>query len=380
MTWWSGCRAAKTTVVTPPFPDWPPPDPAVRDALIAAFADGSWGRYHGGHVEALERRLADLHRVAHAVTCASGTLAIEVALKALGVGPGDEVILGAYDYEPSFLTVHALGATPVLVDVSATDAGIDPIAIEAAVTPRTRAVLATHLHGGLVPMSAVRAVADKHGFGVVEDAAQVSGATVEGRPAGAWGDVGVLSFGGSKLLSAGRGGAVLTSRADLLQRLRLALSRGVQHWAALSELQAIVLGPQLDRLAERTVDRHRGVERLTANLADIPGLRPFRPAADGLPGYYKLGFYQDESAFGLSRGSFVKTLRAEGVAFDPGFRALHVGRAASRYRAGGPVPNATAAGEAVVILHHPVLALGNAAVDSVADAVRKTYRNAARLR
>ncbi|HVK12513.1 MAG TPA: DegT/DnrJ/EryC1/StrS family aminotransferase, partial [Gemmataceae bacterium] len=184
----------------------------------------------------------------------------------------------------------------------------------------------------------------------------------------------------SKLLAAGRGGAVLTSRADVFQRLRVALSRGVQHWAALSELQAVVLGPQLDRLAERTVERQSAVERLAANLADVPGLRPFRPAAVGSPAYYKVGFHLDEAAFGLSREAFVKALRAEGVAFDTGFRALHVGRAASRFRAGGPLPAATAAGESVVLLHHPVLMLGNAAVDAVADAVRKTYRNAARLR
>jgi dTDP-4-amino-4,6-dideoxygalactose transaminase len=160
----------------------------------------------------------------------------------------------------------------------------------------------------------------------------------------------------------------------------LALARGVQHWAALSELQAIVLGPQLDRLAERTAERHRAVERLTENMTDIPGLRPFRPAAEGSPAFYKLGFYLDEAAFGLPRETFVKALRAEGVAFDAGFRALHVGRAASRFRAGGPLLNATAAGTSVVILHHPVLSLGNAAIDAVADAVRKTYRNAARLR
>ena len=297
--------------MTPDFPDWPPSDPAVLAALTAAFADGTWGRYHGGHVEALERRLAELHHVSHAVTCASGTLAVEVALKALGVGAGDEVILGAYDYEPSFLTVHALGATPVLVDVSAIDAGIDPAAIDAAVTPKTRAVLATHLHGGLVPMAAIRAVAEKHGFGVVEDAAQVAGATVEGRPAGAWGDVGILSFGGSKLLSAGRGGAVLTSRADLFQRVRLALSRGVQHWAALSEAPGH--RPRPAAQPARRDARPSGAGPSTADRGSgrRRGLTPFRPVAHGSRRSYKLGFYLDESAFGLSRDTFVKALRAE---------------------------------------------------------------------
>src|SRR4051812_35317257 len=98
-------------------PSWPPTDPEILAALRAAFADGSWGRYHGGHVERLEARLAEYHAVPHALTCASGTLAVEAALRAVGVGPGDEVILGAYDYESNFLSGHAIGAVPVLVDV-----------------------------------------------------------------------------------------------------------------------------------------------------------------------------------------------------------------------------------------------------------------------
>src|SRR5687768_2946673 len=108
------------------FPPWPPDDPDVLIALRAAFADGSWGRYHGGHVERLEARLAEFHDVPHAVTCASGTLAVEVALRAVGVGRGDEVILGAYDYESNFLSVHAIPATPVLVDVHRDNACLDP--------------------------------------------------------------------------------------------------------------------------------------------------------------------------------------------------------------------------------------------------------------
>src|SRR4029077_5491179 len=98
-------------------PDWPGHDLEVAAAVSAALADGSWGKYDGPHVAALEADLARYHSVSHALTCASGTLAVEIALRALQVGPGDEVILAAYDYEANFLCVHALGATPVLVDV-----------------------------------------------------------------------------------------------------------------------------------------------------------------------------------------------------------------------------------------------------------------------
>ncbi len=267
------------------------------------------------------------------------------------------------------------------MDVSPANACLDPAGLEAAITPATRAILASHLHGGIVPMSAVTAIARRHSVAVIEDAAQATGATVEGRPAGSWGDVGVLSFGGSKLLTAGRGGAVLTRQPDYFQRARLALGRGVQQWAALSELQAAVLVPQLRKLPDMTAIRHDRVRRLLDAIRDVPGLRPFGPEPpESRPAYYKLGFFLDEEAFGLPRDLFVKALRAEGIAFDPGFRTLHVGRAPARYRAVGNLTHAENAARTVIGLHHPVLALGPAEVEQVATAIRKTYRNAARLR
>src|SRR5438128_1756469 len=169
-------------------PPWPPDDPDILAALRAAFADGSWGRYHGGHVERLESRLSEFHQVPYAITCASGTLAVEVALRAVGVEPGDEVILGAYDYESNFLSVHAIGATPVLADVHAGNACMDPASVAPAVGPKTKAIIVSHLHGGLVPMRDLSDVASEHGLSIVEDAAQATGAVVQGRRAGTWGD------------------------------------------------------------------------------------------------------------------------------------------------------------------------------------------------
>jgi dTDP-4-amino-4,6-dideoxygalactose transaminase len=364
----------------PAFPDgpppWPPPWPDVREALAALTADGGWGRYHGPQVAGLEAELAARFGVPHALTCASGTLAVEVALRAVGVGPGDEVVLAAYEYESNFLTAHALGAKPVLVDVDPANGNLDPAHLDAAITPATKAVLCTHLHGGLVPMPAVTAVADRHGLAVVEDAAQCPGAEVGGRPAGTWGHAGTLSFGGSKPLTAGRGGAVLTRDGRAFQRSKVWLARGVQQWAPLSELQAAVLLPQLARLADDTARRWQFVR----SLGELPGLAPFAVGAGDVPGYYKVGFRFDPEAFGLSRELFVAAVRAEGVAFDPGFRPLHVGRSPSRFRAVGDLAHAARLGERCVKLHHPVL-LGSAAdAASVVRAVAKVYRNAGRLR
>ncbi|MCE9530474.1 MAG: DegT/DnrJ/EryC1/StrS family aminotransferase [Planctomycetes bacterium] len=362
-------------------PDWPMAEPAVRASLEAAIADGSWGKYQGPAVPALEEALAAFQCVPHVLTCASGTLAGEAALRALGVRAGDEVILSAYDYEANFLNVHAIGARPVLVDVDPCNANLDPDRLEAAITPTTKAILVSHLHGGIVPMSRLREIADRHGIPVLEDAAQATGATVEGRRAGSWGDVGIVSFGGSKLLSAGRGGALFTSKPELLQRARLWLSRGIQQWAALSELQACVLLPQLSRLPERTAHRRKQVVLLHDQLGDVLGLTLFEnSAADCEPAYYKVGFFLDADRFGLDRELFVKAMRAEGIAFDVGFRALQMGRGASRFRAAGSLEHAETAHARVVMLHHPVLSLGPEEVEKVALAVRKTYRNAERLR
>src|SRR5262245_48463249 len=113
-------------------PSWPQPDEDVVRALEAAYGDGSWGKYDGGHVERLKKRLAEYHGVEFALACGSGTFAVELALRALKVGPGDEVLMAAYDYPGNFLGIHAVGAMPVLIDVAPNNWNLDPSKIEAA--------------------------------------------------------------------------------------------------------------------------------------------------------------------------------------------------------------------------------------------------------
>jgi dTDP-4-amino-4,6-dideoxygalactose transaminase len=361
-------------------PPWPIPDEDVLDALQAAYHDGSWGKYHGGSVERLEERLAKVHGVEFALTCGSGTFAVEVALRALKIGPGDEVLLAGYDYGGNFLGVHAVGAVPVLVDVDGDSWNLAPQHLEGAVGPQTRAIIATHLHGGVVPMREVMALAAAHGLSVVEDAAQCPGAVVQGRRAGTWGDAGVLSFGGSKLLSAGRGGALLTRHTDVHQRARLFLNRA-NHICPLSELQAAVLLPQLDKLDARNAQRAGNVLLLHERLDEVPGLSPFvNRCEDTQPTYYKLGFQFDAACFGLGRERFVAALRAEGIALDEGFRALHVGRSPSRYRRAGSLAEAERAHRGAVVLHHPVLLGGPVEMEEVVVALRKVLGSVDRLR
>lgn len=360
-------------------PDWPCDDPAVAEALHRALAERSWGKYHGPNCPELARRLGDYHGGKHVVLCCSGTAAVELALRGLKVGSGDEVVLAAYDFKGNFQNVLTVGAKPVLVDVHPDNGNLDVSQLPAAISAPTKAIIVSHLHGGVVPMPAVMEVARQHGLAVIEDACQMPGAVIDGRLAGTWGDVGVLSFGGSKLLSAGRGGALLTNDENIVQRARLYSHRGNESYP-LSELQAAVLLPQLQQLDDRNRRRSGNVSLLCDLLAEQQGIVAFRNRRLGesdanqhtSPGYYKVGFRYDPAEFGgLSRDEFARSLRAEGIAMDAGFRALHLIHSARRYRTVGELPHATAADRNVLTLHHPVLLGTEDDIRQIAEAVDK---------
>jgi dTDP-4-amino-4,6-dideoxygalactose transaminase len=314
------------------------------------------------------------------VPCSSGTAAVELALRGLGVGPGDEVILAAYDYKANFQDVLTVGATPVLVDVCDDNWNFDPARIVESLRPATKAVIVAHLHGGVVDMPEVLRIAREHSLGIVEDAAQAPGARIRGRIAGTWGDVGILSFGGSKLVTAGRGGAVLTARDDIAQRIKLYTQRGNDAYP-LSELQAAAVIPQWQRLDVDNARRTAAAASLVKRLASISGLKPpCNQISDSLPGFYKLGFQYDRPAFAeLSRDAFVAAVRAEGVAFDAGFRALHKTHSTRRFRASGKLPNASCIDDVILTLHHPILLGTEHDLQEVVTAIEKVHRHAAAI-
>jgi dTDP-4-amino-4,6-dideoxygalactose transaminase len=331
----------------------------VRAALQQAYADGSWGRYHGPWLERLTHALEVMHGVSRAWCCCSGTIAVELALRGLKVAAGDEVILAGYDFPGNFRAIEAVGARPVLIDVDPRTWCADATQLDAAHRQQVRAIVVSHLHGGLAAMPQICGWAAERGIGVVEDACQVPGAVIAGKPAGAWGDVGVLSFGGSKLLTSGRGGAVLTDREDVFQRIKIHSERG-NNACPLSELQAAVILPQLDKLAPCNRQRAENVRRLLDLCRPLDTFVPVRlDATSGAPCFYKLAWqYRPDHCGGCSRAHLLAALRAEGVAMDAGFRGF-TRRSGRRCRPVGDLAGSREAAEATVLLHHPIL-LGTA--------------------
>ncbi len=363
------------TRLTPP--PWPQPDDDVRAALVAAFADGSWGRYSGPSSTRLCELLQELCGTKHSLLCSSGTIAVELALRGLKVGSGDEVILAAYDFPGNFRAIEAVGARPVLVDVVADGWHINAEQVVAAVSLETKAVIASHLHGSLADMRQIREIADRRGLAVVEDACQVPGALVQGRPAGSWGDCGVLSFGGSKLLTAGRGGAIVSDREDVLQRIRVHSQRGNEAFP-LSELQAAVLVPQIPKLAAANQRRLTAVRQLLAEVSNVPGLTPLRllSTSDSQPAFYKLPWLLtdandacDAPEFEQRRRAFIAAVQSEGVMLDEGFRGF-ARRTSNRCRVVGDLPHARRAAAGTLLLHHPVLLEKPEVISQVANVIR----------
>lgn len=357
-------------------PNWPPRLESVQRALESVFESGDWGRYHGPHCKRLGELLAAYHHVDHVQLCSSGTVGIELALRGAKVGEGDEVILAAYDFKANMQDVLAIGAVPVLVDLDPQTWQLDVRHLDAAITDKTKAIVASHLHGGLVDMPAVMSIAEARNVTVIEDACQNPGAIIAGKTAGTSGHVGVLSFGGSKLLTAGRGGAILTSRSDIAQRIRIFTMRGNETFP-LSELQAAVLIPQLEVLDANNRLRADNARALCNRICKSQLLKPLAVfgADDWVPSFYKFGA-QLNPAIGLGRTQFAKAMRAEGIAFDPGFDALHRTHSQRRFRAVGDLAIADLAHRGSVVLHHPILLSDLAAIEQCVTAIEKIEAHA----
>ena len=352
---------------------WPPEDEGVADVLRGMANEGAWATYSGSYTARLIEALSDMHGIEHVRLTCSGTAAVEQALRGVGVGAGDEVILAAYDFSGNFRCVERIGARPVLVDISPSTSAADPALFDDALSPHVRAVVVSHLHSGLAPMPEVCDWALRHGVAVVEDACQAPGANVHGRPAGSWGDVGVLSFGGSKLLSAGRGGAILTGNQQFIQRMKV-YAEGGNDAFPLSELQAAVLVPQLERLPERNERRRAAVQRI-AKATKRWGELEFVGDLSALPcpSYFKVAWRYQPLDPGLTREQFVLAAQAEGLPIDVGFRGL-TRRSDRRCRRVGPMQHATEFAEWLVVMHHPLLLADDEQIDLAVKALAKVMR------
>lgn len=245
------------------------------NAAVQRVFDSGW-YIQGGEVKAFESEFAALCGVKFAVGVGSGTEALWLALKALDVGPGDEVITVALTAVATVAAIVEIGARPVMVDVCADDLTIDPQQIESAITPRTKAIIPVHLYGQSARLKEIRAIAEKHKIALLEDCAQAHGAICNGQPIGNWGTLGAFSFYPTKNLGAiGDGGAIVTNDSKLEERLRLLREYGwreryvsaIHGWnSRLDELQAAILRVKLHHLVEDNRKRERIVERYTQSL------------------------------------------------------------------------------------------------------------------
>ena len=255
------------------------------DAAVHRVLDSA--RFIGGpEVSGLEEEIARYSRCAHAIGCASGTDALLLALRALGIGPGDEVITTAYSFFASAGVIVNVGATPVFIDIDPSTYNLDAHRLEAAITPSTKAVIAVHLYGQCCDLTAVKAVCEKKKIWLIEDAAQAIGAEWEGKRAGSVGDLSCFSFFPSKNLgAAGDGGMVTTQDAALADRVRLLREHGsrpkyyhalVGTNSRLDALQAAILRVKLKHLDRWSEGRARNAALYDQLLEGAPVGRPYR--------------------------------------------------------------------------------------------------------
>ena len=269
-----------TTYVWGYLPEYRDERKDILDAVDTVFSSGAL--VLGASVSGFESEFADYHGVRHCTGVDNGTNAVKLALEALGVGPGDEVITVSNTAAPTVVAIHGTGATPVFVDIRAEDFLMDTDQVAAAITPRTKALLPVHLYGQCVDMAPLEALAAEHGLALVEDCAQAHGARHHGRIAGSMGDTAAFSFYPTKVLGAyGDGGAVVTNSDEADAALRRLRYYGMEktyyvvqtpgHNSRLDEVQAEILRRKLTRLDDYIAGRRAVARRYEEGLADLTG-------------------------------------------------------------------------------------------------------------
>jgi dTDP-4-amino-4,6-dideoxygalactose transaminase len=267
----------------------------LEAAVARVLASGTF--VAGPEVEAFEAQFASYCATDHCIGTSNGTSAIELVLRAAGIGAGDEVITTTLSFIATVEPIVSTGATPVFVDTSPDTALIAPEAVEAAITRRTAAIVPVHLYGQPVDLDAFRALADRHGLFLLEDSAQAHGAAWRGQPAGSVGDAAIFSFFPGKNLGAvGDAGAVTTSDEPLASRIRMLHDHGrtdkyrhelVGTNARLDPLQAAVLAVKLCHLERWNEARRRHAAAYDASLELIPGVTPIRVLGDATSAYHQ---------------------------------------------------------------------------------------------
>src|SRR5581483_2707278 len=291
------------------WPSWPVFDKVEESALLDVVRSAAWGRGSGKQVENFEAAYASLTGAKGCLATANGTSALLVSLGALGIGPGDEVIVPPYTFVATVNAVLAFQAMPVFVDSDRETFQMDHRKLEAAITDRTAAIIPVHLGGNTCHLDAILAIARKHNVPVVEDACQAHLSEWRGRKAGTYGATGCFSFQASKNLNSGEGGAILTNDPDLLEKCyafhnnsrgRRSAGHDFTYSARglnlrMTEFQGALLTAQMTRLESQSQKRTDNAVYLTSLLREIPGIAPGRPYEGCTRNAYHLYMFRYDS-------------------------------------------------------------------------------------
>ena len=392
-----------------PFTSWPIFGRPEDKRLLRTLHSGKWGRLDGTEVAGFERRFAAMHGCKHALGVVNGTVSLRIALMAAGIQADDEVIVPPYTFLSTASAVVEANAIPVFADVDLETFNLDPKAVEAAITPRTRAIIPVHFAGQVADMDAIMAIARKRKLIVIEDAAHAHGAIYKKRPAGSIGHLGSFSFQSSKNLTSGEGGLITTNDDQLAESCRSIHSCGripgglwYEHHVMsgnyrLGEFQGAILNCQLSRLEAQTRKRDRNGQYLAAKLSQLPGLHPQkRVAGCDRHSYHLFMMRLDGEKFGAPRAAVIKALQAEGIPCSGGYAISLPQQPLFRNKAFAPYlpkssarlnyknvhcPNSDLLCREQTIWFEQRLFLGpRADMDDIARAFEKIYENRAALK
>jgi len=327
-----------------PFPPHPVIGDAEKRAVLDVLESGKLstfiavpGEYFNGgrKIKEFERQFAEYHGVEYAVAFNSATAALHAAVVAVGVPPGAEVVVPPYTFTSTATCALMHNAIPVFADIDDVDFGLDPAAVERAITPLTRAIIVAHLFGHPASVNAIMDVARRHNLRVIEDCAQAPGAKYESALVGTFGDCGIFSFTESKTITTGEGGMLITNSGDIAETARMVRNHGEMIFEGqeertysaamlgwnyrMTEIEAalgIVQFGRLDRLNQYRIDL---ADYLSQRISGADGLETPEALPQATHVYYVYPLKYDETATEISRDLFVKALNAEGIPFSAGY-------------------------------------------------------------
>lgn len=317
---------------TKPFPSWPIFGKEEEEALTQVLRTGKWGI--GGTKNAeFSEAFAKWLGAKRVVTCTNGTAAIEIALKAAGIKPGDEVIVPAYTFVATASSVLSIGSVPVFADIDPETYMLDPGNAEEVMTSKTRAIIPVHIGGCPADMDEILKLAEGHDLRVIEDAAQAHGAEWKGRRVGAIGDLGIFSFQSTKNITAGEGGAIATDNdqygEDAWSIMNVGRRKDKQWYEhfllgsnfRMTEFQAAILLAQLTRVEGQMKTRDRNAEYLTKRLNEVEGITPVKsyPQVTRHAHHLYIMRYDKGSFGGGPKAKFVEAMNKEGIPIGPGY-------------------------------------------------------------